>query len=157
MTMCDDTSTGSTDILQLETLGARWYHDGMKHIEVAAAVLIEHDSVFAAQRGPGGPHALRWEFPGGKLEAGEDGAHAVVREFEEELHTRLEVVRHLVTVEHQYPTFFLTMHAYLCKRLQGDPTLSEHVAYRWIGKQDLFLLDWAEADGAVAVEVGKLL
>lgn len=129
----------------------------MKHIEVAAAVLLEDNAVFAAQRGHSGPLAGRWEFPGGKLEEGEDGTVAIVREIEEELKTQIEVVRHLITVEHQYPTFFLTMHAYLCRRIYGDLELSEHIASCLIGKDDLLTLDWAEADIPVAREVEKLL
>lgn len=143
--------------MQLVKNCVSWYHVSMKHIEVAAAVLIEDNAVFAAQRSNRGPLAKRWEFPGGKLEIGEDGRSAIVREIEEELNTRIEVVRFLTTVEHQYPTFFLTMHAYLCRRLDGQLELSEHIASAWLGKTDLYGLDWAEADIPIVREVEKLL
>ena len=143
--------------MQLENIPVSWYHGCMKYIEVAAAVLIEGNAVFAAQRSNTGPLARRWEFPGGKLEEGEDGSSAIVREMEEELKTRIEVVSFLTTVEHQYPTFFLTMHAYLCRRLDGQLELSEHIASVWLGKDDLYSIDWAEADIPIVREVEKLL
>jgi len=141
----------------LENKDPGCYHTAMKHIEVAAAVLIEHTTVFAARRGDKGPLGGRWELPGGKLEEGEDGSTAIVREIAEELKTRIEVVRPLITVSHQYPTFSITLHAFLCRRLQGDLELTEHVASCWVGKDDLYNLDWSEADLPVVREVEKLL
>jgi len=155
--ICKETSTRGKDFSQLENKGSRCYHGTMKHIEVAAAVLLEHNTVFAARRGNSGPLGGKWEFPGGKLEEGEDGCTAIVREIAEELKTRIEVVRPLITVSYQYPTFFVTMHAFLCRRLEGNLELTEHGASCWIGKEDLYSLDWSEADLPVVREVEKLL
>jgi 8-oxo-dGTP diphosphatase len=129
----------------------------MKHIEVAAAVIIEGCRVFAAQRGPGGPLGGKWEFPGGKLEAGESSERAVVRELLEELGATVEVKRHLVTVNHQYPWFHITMHALLCERVAGELVLSEHQDSRWLAKGELHTLDWAEADLPILAVVEGLL
>ena len=116
----------------------------MKAIEVAAAVIIEQNRVFAAQRGAYGPLGGKWEFPGGKLERGERAQDAVVRELFEELGTTV-IVRHaLVTVHHQYPWFAITMHALLCERIAGDLILTEHQESRWLRKSELYTLDWAE-------------
>lgn len=134
-----------------------WYNACMKHLEVAAAVLIEGNTVFAAQRSNAGPLAKRWEFPGGKLEEGEDGRTAIVREIEEELATRIEVIRPLLTVEHQYPAFTITLHAFLCRRLSGQLVLSEHIASCWLGKDDLYGVDWADADLPIVKAVENLL
>jgi 8-oxo-dGTP diphosphatase len=129
----------------------------MKRIEVAAAVLIEQNRVFAAQRGEEGPLGLKWEFPGGKLEDGESPTEAVVRELREELATTVEVDRLLLTVQHQYPWFHITMHALLCRRVEGDLNLTEHVQARWLEKEELYSVDWAEADLPIVQVLEELL
>ncbi|NBK23114.1 MAG: (deoxy)nucleoside triphosphate pyrophosphohydrolase [Spirochaetia bacterium] len=129
----------------------------MKHIEVAAAVIIRDNTVFAAQRGDGGELARKWEFPGGKLERGECGEEAIVREILEELGTEVRVLRPLVSVEHQYRTFSLTLHGYLCELVGGQPTLSEHLASKWLGKSELASVPWAEADLPIVKAVSALL
>ncbi|MCK9548584.1 MAG: (deoxy)nucleoside triphosphate pyrophosphohydrolase [Sphaerochaeta sp.] len=129
----------------------------MKAIEVAAAVIIEESRVFAAQRSPIGPLGGKWEFPGGKLEADESAGDAVVRELLEELGTVIVVRRALMTVHHQYPGFFITMHALLCERIEGDLVLTEHQQSRWLSKDELYTLDWAEADLPILVVVEELL
>ncbi len=126
-------------------------------LEVAAMVLVENGKVFAAQRKATGEQALLWEFPGGKLEKGETGPEALVREIREELGTRVVVERHLCTVEHQYPSFFLVMHVFIVQRLEGNLVLQEHVASRWVAKHELYSLDWAPADLPVVSVVKQLL
>ena len=85
-----------------------------RSIKVVAAILIEGENFFATQRGYG-EYKDGWEFPGGKVEPGETPEQAVVREIQEELNTRIEVVRHMDTVESDYPAFHMTMDCYLCR------------------------------------------
>lgn len=119
----------------------------MKHVEVVAAVIVdESDRIFCAQRGNHGPLGLKWEFPGGKIEQGETHQEALVREITEELDTDIKVLNHIFTVNHQYETFRITMHAYYSKVLKGNLTLNEHVDSVWLSRNDLNQLDWAEAD-----------
>ena len=118
----------------------------MKHIHVAAAVIIERERVFVAQRKDSGELGLKWEFPGGKLEPGETGEVAVIREIEEELSTRISVQRHLTTVHHQYSSCSLTMDAFLCTVVEGSLEIAEHRDYRWLAADELFSVDWAAAD-----------
>ena len=129
----------------------------MKHIEVAAAVIIQDNKVFAAQRGEGGELALRWEFPGGKLEQGERGEDAIVREIFEELGTKISVRNLLISVEHQYNSFSLTLHGYLCDIVEGPLVLSEHLDSQWLGKDQLYSVPWAEADLPIVKAVSALL
>ena len=129
----------------------------MKHIVVAAAVIIQDNKVFAAQRGLGGELAMRWEFPGGKLEAGERGEDTIVREILEELGTEITVRSHLISVEHQYSTFSLTLHGYLCDIIAGPLDLKEHLASKWLGKDQLYSVPWAEADLPIVKAVSALL
>lgn len=129
----------------------------MKHIEVAAAILVQGHKVFAAQRADKGELALKWEFPGGKLEKGESGEEAIVREIFEELGIEIVANELLLTVEHQYTNFSLTMHGYLCEIIRGEPTLSEHLCCRWLGKDELYSVPWAEADLPIVKAVSFLL
>lgn len=82
----------------------------------------------------------------GKVEPGEALEDALVREIWEELETRIRVDEFLCTVEHDYPKFHLTMHCFLCSILDGELTLTEHEAARWLGKDEIWSVDWLPAD-----------
>jgi len=129
----------------------------MKHIEVAAAVIIQDNKVFAAQRGDGGEMARKWEFPGGKLEQAERGEDAIVREIFEELGTEITVRSHLISVEHQYKSFSLTLHGYLCDIVEGPLVLTEHLDFKWLDKDQLYSVPWAEADLPIVKAISALL
>lgn len=117
----------------------------MKRIEVVAAVICQGDHVFATQRGYG-EWKDWWEFPGGKMEAGETPEAALKREIREELSAEISVGRLLGTVEHDYPAFHLTMHCYLCSLLSEAFQLNEHEAARWLAKEELDGVRWLPAD-----------
>ena len=119
----------------------------MKKIEVVAAVFKNSkNEYFCARRKDEGELALKWEFPGGKIEPGESKEEALKREIEEELSTEIEVLDFITTVVHQYKSFHLTMHAYHVKIVNGDLDLGEHTDFRWLSKERLNSLDWAAAD-----------
>ncbi len=119
----------------------------MKYIEVVAAVFKNSDNkIFCARRRNDGELALKWEFPGGKIEVGETHEIALKREIKEELDTEIVVNKFITTVSHQYKSFHLTMHAYYASIIKGALTLSEHTDSKWLNKEDLSKLDWAEAD-----------
>jgi len=118
----------------------------MKQIEVAAAVIIRDGKVFCAQRPNKGEVALKWEFPGGKLESGERGEETVVREIREELLSVVNVEKDLGAITWQYRTFGIHMHAYRCRLMEGSLTLNEHVAAKWLDRNALRSVDWADAD-----------
>lgn len=121
----------------------------MKQIEVVAAIIQKKDKFLCTQRGPGGPTAYKWEFPGGKIEQGETAEEALVREIQEELDVALIVDNHFMTVEHTYTGeggFDLTMHSFLCQINGNKLELKEHVDGKWLQVADLERLDWADAD-----------
>ena len=128
----------------------------MKRIEVVAAVILQDGKVFATQRGYG-DYKDGWEFPGGKIESGESRELAVVREIREELATTVSVDKFLTTVEHDYPTFHLTMHCFLCSVVSGHLQLLEHEDCRWLDATTLLSVDWLPADIAVLPIVENLL
>ena len=119
----------------------------MKHYEVVAAVFTdEQDRIYCARRKNDGELASKWEFPGGKIEAGETSEEALIREIKEELSADIEVLDYITTVNHQYTSFKLTMHAYYTKIKKGNLVLSEHTGEKWLKRKDLLTLDWAPAD-----------
>lgn len=92
----------------------------MKSIEVVAAIITdEAGRVFATQRGYG-EWKDWWEFPGGKMEAGETPEQALRREIREELAAEIEVGELLHTINYDYPVFHLTMHCFMCRLLNRE-------------------------------------
>lgn len=124
----------------------------MKHIEVVAAIIRKEDKIFATQRGYGDWKDW-WEFPGGKMEAGETPEEALKREIKEELSADISVDEFLTTVEYDYPAFHLTMHCYLCTLLDEAMHLNEHEAARWLSKAELRSVKWLPADLEVVEEM----
>ena len=117
----------------------------LKRIEVVAAIIRDGDKVFATQRGYG-DYKDWWEFPGGKVEVGETPEKALVREIQEELNTTINVDRFLTTVDWDYPKFHLTMHCYLCTIAEGELTLLEHEAAKWLTMDTIDEVNWLPAD-----------
>ncbi|MBQ8989888.1 MAG: 8-oxo-dGTP diphosphatase MutT [Prevotella sp.] len=129
----------------------------MKRIEVVAAIIHDAEGrIFATQRGYG-EWKDGWEFPGGKMEAGETPEEALRREIWEELETRIGVERLVETVEYDYPQFHLTMHCYLCRVVSGRLELKEHEAARWLTKDKLNEVDWLPADLQIIDKLKKYL
>ena len=117
----------------------------MKRIEVVAAIIRRGDELFATERGYG-DYKDWWEFPGGKVEAGETPEQALVREIREELSAGIRLGRLLKTVEWDYPQFHLTLHCFLCT-LEGEALhLNEHEAARWLNYRTLRDVRWLPAD-----------
>ena len=127
----------------------------MKPIEVVAAIITQDGKVLCVQRGEHAKEyiSLKWEFPGGKVEFGENREDALIREIQEELASEIHKLQYLMTVEHSYPDFHLTMHAYSCTLKTGEITLREHVDMKWLAPEELNQLDWAEADVPVVKQL----
>ncbi len=117
----------------------------MKTIKVAAAIITHDDQIFATQRGYG-EFKDGWEFPGGKVEAGETPQEALIREIREELDTEIEVGELFDTVEYDYPTFHLSMDCFLCTVTSGSLVLKEHEAAKWLTRESLDSVAWLPAD-----------
>ena len=120
----------------------------MKTIEVVAAIIREGDRVLATQRGYGEFEGM-WEFPGGKIEPGEERVEALKREIDEELAVEIVVEELVCTVEYDYPNFHLTMHCYFCFIANGDVELLEHKSARWLRRDELNSVEWLPADVGV--------
>ena len=122
----------------------------MKTVRVVAAVIKAVNDknepvIFATQRGYG-EYKDGWEFPGGKIEAGETPSEALVREIREELDTTIVVGELIDTIEYDYPSFHLSMDCFFCTIAAGRLLLKEHEAARWLTKEELYSVDWLPAD-----------
>lgn len=135
----------------------------LRRIEVVAAVIFdEQGRIFATQRGYG-EWKDWWEFPGGKIEAGETPQQALRREIHEELDAEIEVGELLRTIDYDYPTFHLTMHCFKCRLEEQSPmtneqssyTLLEHEAAKWLAPNELQSVNWLPADEDLIEELSR--
>jgi 8-oxo-dGTP diphosphatase len=116
------------------------------HIHVACAIIERDGLVLAAQRSAAMALPLKWEFPGGKIDAGESPEECLRREIVEELGMQVRVGKPLAPSTHRYPAFTVTLYPFVCSLEAGEPTLHEHAAVAWLRPEELPTLDWAEAD-----------
>ena len=114
-------------------------------IRVVAAIIEDAGRVLICQR-RGGPFALKWEFPGGKIKQGESPGQCVVREVSEELNLDIAVGQSLPSVSHDYPDFSVTLYPFICAIVSGEITLHEHKALLWLSSHELRSLDWVAAN-----------
>jgi len=117
-----------------------------RHLHVACAIIIRNEKILAAQRSESMSLPLKWEFPGGKIETGEEPACCLARELLEELGITVTIDRPLPCSTHDYDDFTVTLYPFVCRLSGGDITLHEHKAVVWIDPGRMTELDWAEAD-----------
>ena len=116
---------------------------------VAACALVDADNrILIAQRPVGKSMAGLWEFPGGKVEAGETPEAALIRELEEEIGIKTEetCLAPLTFASHAYETFHLLMPLYICRRYWGTAHPKEGQALKWVRAKDLRSYDMPPAD-----------
>jgi len=128
----------------------------MKKIEVVAAIIIRDGKVFATQRGYG-EWKDWWEFPGGKIEAGECPQEALVREIREELEAEIQVGELIETIEWDYPDFHLTMHCFVCSLVSESIHLNEHEDSAWLTRDTLHSVRWLPADKGLVDRLKKMI
>jgi 8-oxo-dGTP diphosphatase len=121
----------------------------MKHYNISAAIIIVENLFLCLQRGESKYDYIskKYEFPGGKIEEGETPEIALVREIKEELNLNIFGLDFFQTVEHQYPDFKITMHAFKCFAANLEEIqLNEHLNFKQLAVSELSDLDWAAAD-----------
>jgi 8-oxo-dGTP diphosphatase len=119
-----------------------------KTVKVVAAI-IENDQneILCALRSPDMSIPNMWEFPGGKVEKGEDVFSALQREIEEELECKIETDSDVFNDHtHEYETFIINLISIKCKIVSGTPIASEHSKLIWLKRENLDSLKWAPAD-----------
>jgi len=124
-------------------------------IDVAAAILIRPDGdVLLAQRPPGKVYPGYWEFPGGKLEAGETPATGLRRELTEELSATFAVGELVETVRWEYPDRVVVLHFFDCRLESGAIVPTENQAMTWVPPEELPAYDFPPADQELIRRLG---
>lgn len=114
---------------------------------VVAAVIERDGRVLVGQRRPGGNHPLKWEFPGGKVEANETPEAAVVRELTEELGIRASIREEITRYEYQYPgRSRILLIFYRVVDFEGEPKNLDFQQLQWVLPGNLRELDFLEGD-----------
>ncbi|MDM5255124.1 MULTISPECIES: (deoxy)nucleoside triphosphate pyrophosphohydrolase [Bacillus cereus group] len=118
-----------------------------KKVSVVGAVILNDDNeVLCALRSPRMSLPNYWEFPGGKINLGEDPREALVREIKEELNCTIIVGDQVVAVEHEYENIIVHLVTFKARIKSGSPKALEHSELRWISLNNLKALKWAPAD-----------
>jgi 8-oxo-dGTP diphosphatase len=115
-------------------------------IAVACAIIEHQGKVLVTQRGLHKAEGGLWEFPGGKLEAGENPEICIVREIREELNLLIHPREQLNASDHLYPGKTIRLIPVLCDWVSGSLQLHEHAAYQWLLPEELPTLAWCPAD-----------
>ena len=116
-------------------------------LTVAAGLIQRHGALLVCQRRRGGAFPLQWEFPGGKLEAGESSESALRRELEEELDIVAEIGTELYRTQHDYPgTYSVMLVFHHVARFSGDPRNNAFEQIRWAEPAQLPTLNFLEGD-----------
>jgi 8-oxo-dGTP diphosphatase len=151
-----------TGLDEVATFGGADMNEGRTRpiiLVAAVALLNEEGKVLLAKRPPGRPLAGLWEFPGGKVDPGEDPETALIRELMEEL--GIEIARAdlvpLTFASHAYPEFHLLMPLYLCKRWEGDIAAQENQELLWVKPDELRLYDMPPADEPLKASLPNLI
>ena len=121
---------------------------GHEPVRVVAAIVKDEDRYLCMQRcrSHESYNSERWEFPGGKVEAGECDYATLIREIKEEMDWDIFVGRPIGTVEHEYPDLRITLTGYLCRKGDGDFKLLEHLDAKWLTREEMEKLNWTDAD-----------
>lgn len=119
------------------TLPVKPAKKALPHFDVAAAVIRQDGRVLIAQRPPEGMLGGLWEFPGGKQEPGETLPECLRREIREELGVEIAVETPLVVVKHSYTHFKITLHAFVCRLLAGQPQALGVADWHWVTLAEL--------------------
>lgn len=118
-----------------------------KQVHVVGAVIVnEANEIFCAKRSSEMTLANYWEFPGGKIEAGESAPHALKREIAEELACTIEVFGEVEDTIYEYDAIIVRLQTYMAKIIDGEPIAQEHAEIRWVPVNQLATLEWAPAD-----------
>ena len=127
-------------------------------IQVAVGIALdEKGRVLVGQRPPDKDYAGQWEFPGGKLEPGEDVFKALVREFNEELNLFVQAAQPLFSCRHDYPDRSVNLHLWRVTQYSGEAKGLEGQRLRWVDVDELTTIDFLEGNRALLERVCHLL
>lgn len=114
--------------------------------DVTCAIIFFGKKILATRRARGLHLEGLWEFPGGKIEPGENAEECIVREIREELNIEINILKSLSSIEHHYPEKSIRLIPFLCEITSGNLLLTEHSEFRWLTKEEIDSMNWAAAD-----------
>ncbi len=120
-----------------------------KRIEVAVGVIVRDQSIFLTKRADDQHQGGRWEFPGGKKEAGESMLQALERELFEEVGIKVGETEPLLDIQHSYPEKDVYLDVYLVVGFTGEPSPQEGQVGAWFNKDRLNDLTFPDANGPI--------
>jgi 8-oxo-dGTP diphosphatase len=125
----------------------------MNTIPVTCAIIFHGEKVLAAKRSSSMDLPGKWEFPGGKIEKGENPEICLIREIKEELSIDLEIFDTLTPAQFAYSTKAILLLPFAATWTSGQLQLLEHEEVLWLGQNELFSVDWAAADVPIVHEL----
>jgi 8-oxo-dGTP diphosphatase len=132
------------------------FNQSKKVVIVPCAIIEKNGRILATQRNINMSLPLKWEFPGGKVDAGETETEALYRELMEELCVEIEIGERLDSTFKEDTNRIICLVPYICRLLSEPIVLTEHAQYKWLKMNELHLLDWAIADLGV-IETYKMV
>ncbi|TAJ13823.1 (deoxy)nucleoside triphosphate pyrophosphohydrolase [Marinilabiliaceae bacterium JC017] len=118
----------------------------MEFINVTCALIRKDGELLVARRGFQMDQAGKWEFPGGKVKAGESDEACLIRELKEELGVIVAIDSKLTPVEYHYPGKAIRLIPFICEIVEGEPYAHEHDGIKWAAGDELTKLEWSGAD-----------
>lgn len=124
---------------------------------VTAAILIKGQAILLMRRAPGENLAGKWEFPGGKLEAGETPEGCLQRELQEELGIKANVGQHVCDSLYNYPSGSILLKSYFVEWWTGNIRLRVHDKMQWVDYKELLSFELAPADIEIARKIQGII
>lgn len=121
-------------------------------LEVTCAIICSDNKVLVTQRSSKMNLPLKWEFPGGKIHAGETPEECILREIREELGISIKITKKLTNSVFDYGDFKICLIPFVCDFGGGNIVLAEHAQYIWCKPELLHTFDWADADKSIVNE-----
>ncbi len=125
-------------------------------INVTCGIILKDGRVLVTQRSEKMQLALKWEFPGGKIESNETEEQCLQRELKEELGIEIEILEKLESKPFHYEKFSINLIPFVANHISGEIMLREHKDFKWLAREELTTLDWASADIPVLESFLKL-
>lgn len=126
-------------------------------IRAVAGILFRDNKVLVAERPPNKPYAGYWEFPGGKIEEGEQGLDAIKRELHEELGIEVMSARHCFDHTHQYPDKKVLLEVWLISEFSGELHGKEQQVLRWVTMTEIESLRVLEGNWSILEQIKGLV
>ena len=116
-------------------------------IEVVAGILVnDFNKVLVAQRNDKSAFAGKWEFPGGKIQLGENPKQCLIRELYEELSINIKINEFIEKLDYSYSSFDVSINFYKASIVCGHINLNVHQKYKWVQLDEIHSLDWLPAN-----------